>query len=100
VVGKSTQPEDPLGQDWGRGRRNPQGLYEWYEYPPEVERQIAAPHLGWDEIFGQWPLLEADFASHYHLILVDQLHRPARWLRTHVLGLLSADTRLSRTLLR
>lgn len=99
MVGKSRIPEDPLGQGWGRGPRNEHGLYAWYEYPPEITEALTAPDITWSDLFDRWELVEADFASHYHLDLMSELpRRTARWLKVRLRGLLSADTRTRRSL--
>lgn len=68
------------------------GLYEWYE-----EAQLTLPRL----VSTHWGLIEADFQQHYGIDL-DDPHLLAtktwRWLRTRILGLLNADTRVQRKL--
>lgn len=38
-----------------------------------------------------WPLVEADFQSHYGIDLDEQRHRPYRWFRVRLFGLLAHD---------
>ncbi|QFY14485.1 hypothetical protein GBF35_25980 [Nonomuraea phyllanthi] len=48
-----------------------------------------------------WDLIEADLHSHYGIDLDEPgllAGRTWRWLRTRILGLLTADTRLARQL--
>lgn len=54
--------------------------------------------MRWPKLLRQWDLIEADFQSHYGIDLSGGVlkDRSWRWLRTRILGLLSADTRLYR----
>lgn len=86
---------------YGRGRLDPEtGLYEWYDIP-----QAAKPGKGktirWQDILTRWALVEADLHSEYGIDVDDRdllRRRTWRWLRIRILGLLAADTRLSRAL--
>jgi hypothetical protein len=56
----------------------------------------------WGDLLDRWPLIECDLHDTYGIDLGDrELLRVRRWpwLRTRILGLLSADTRLHRSLI-
>lgn len=87
---------------YGRGRRHPvTGLYEWYEYPPELAQAREGTAVSWEQLLTRWNLIEADLHSEYGIDVEDRAlmrHRTWRWLRARMVGLLSADTRIARAL--
>lgn len=91
---------DVLDQ-FGVGQRDPlTGLYESYDIPTG-HRLLTAEGEGrkvtWVEIFDNWDLIIPDWSAEYGHRLVavkDEMRWPE--FRAHLLGLLSADTRLSR----
>lgn len=89
-------------QSYGRGRYDEQsGLYEWYETPEHVRRQEAGTAVTWEQILTRWDLVEADLHETYGIDLDQPRLLPRhtwRWLQSRIIGLLSADTRLSRAL--
>ncbi len=89
---------DAIAQ-YGRGERDPiSGVYEWYEIP-QGNPARGGQLVGWPEILTHWPLIEADLHSEYGIDTgAGALLRPWPWLRTRIVGLLSADTRLARAL--
>lgn len=55
--------------------------------------------MSWSQILDEWPLVEADLHEIYGLDVGTPgllAARSWRWLRVRILGLLSADSRLSR----
>lgn len=81
--------------EYGCGDYDPEtGLYEWYEFPPEVG---DGPALTWRDLLSQWALIEADLqevgVDVESGILAD---RSARWLRVRILGLFATQSRLWR----
>lgn len=57
--------------------------------------------MTWARILGEWPLVEADLHEVYGIDAGDadlMRARSWRWLRTRILGLLSAESRLARVL--
>lgn len=55
--------------------------------------------MSWSQILDEWPLVEADLHEIYGLDIGAPgllAARSWRWLRVRILGLLSADSRLSR----
>ncbi|TGB03325.1 hypothetical protein E2651_25375 [Streptomyces sp. MZ04] len=55
--------------------------------------------MTWPQLLEQWPLIEADLHEIYGLDVGDRRlmrARSWRWLRVRILGLLSAESRLSR----
>lgn len=98
-AGESGNPEpggSPLDK-YGRGEKDPiTGIYEWYEEVPAGLKRPGKP-IDWDDIFDCWELVEADFASHYHIDLEGAFRtRSWRWFAAMIAGLLSEDTRLHR----
>ncbi|MEV0114464.1 hypothetical protein AB0H77_14605 [Streptomyces sp. NPDC050844] len=76
------------------------GLHEWYEHPAGYQpRPQGRQDLTWGALLDQWALIEADLHEVYGIDLgaPDLLReRSWRWLRLRILGLLSAESRLSR----
>lgn len=107
--GDGGQPVDRLAEydrlGFGVGRRDPvTGIYEVYDVPEwykaKRRHEAAASEGGgipWAEIFAQWGLLVADFASEYRIRLTTDI-RCMTWREFKQLtrGLLAAETRLSR----
>ena len=58
--------------------------------------------MGWADILEHWQSVMADLASEYGVDLHDPTYvgRSWLWLRGLILGLLGADTRLTRALAR
>lgn len=90
-------------EQYGRGRRDAHtGLYEWYEIPDDVlqEKERQGQRVAWSDILSRWALVENDLQDRG--IDVDDRtlmrRRSWRWLETRIVGLLSADTRLHRSL--
>ena len=55
--------------------------------------------MTWERLLQQWPLIEADLHEVYGIDVEDGnllRRRSWRWLRTRVIGLLSAESRLHR----
>ncbi|MFF3353386.1 hypothetical protein ACFYWN_12175 [Streptomyces sp. NPDC002917] len=55
--------------------------------------------MSWSQILDEWPLVEADLHEFYGVDVGAPgllAARSWRWLRVRILGLLSADSRLSR----
>nr|WP_239159997.1 hypothetical protein [Virgisporangium ochraceum] len=69
--------------------------------PESSAHKGFGPKVHWSDILTRWHLVEADLHETYG-IDVEQpdllRHRSWRWLRTRIVGLLSADTRLNRAL--
>jgi hypothetical protein len=75
------------------------GLHRRYDVTPHAKAVAEGRAVGWLDILRQWPLVEADLHEVYGLDVGDDAlmrARSWRWLRTRILGLLSADTRLCR----
>lgn len=88
---------------YGRGEFDPEtGLYEWYEIPSDVYRQVTGQVITWSEILTRWSLVEADLHETYGLDIGDAellANRSWRWLRVRLIGLVyGSETRLSRAL--
>jgi hypothetical protein len=101
-VGKSPSPGDDFTDDdwldrYGGGEYDPDtGLYEWYSIPESVqaaERQAAGvdPSLRWGDILTHWSAIENDLQDR-RIDLDDPAirARTGRWLRTRIVGLLTA----------
>jgi hypothetical protein len=75
------------------------GLRDWYE--PGDGLSVDAPAVTWTALLERWALIESDLHTEYG-VDVDApgllTSRTWRWLRTRVLGLLAADTRIARAL--
>ncbi len=89
--------------EYGRGQRGANGLYEWYDIPPDKQRELeagAGEGITWEQILKRWHLVECDL-SDAGIDLGDKAlvrARSWRWLRTRIVGLLSRDTRLATAL--
>jgi hypothetical protein len=101
---KSAEPGGAKGRGadrYGRGQRDEAtGLYEWYEFPEGEGPGVGEP-VTWRAILARWGLIEADLHACYGIDLgePDLLRaRSWRWLRARIIGLLSADTRITRAL--
>ena len=82
----------------GYGDRNAEGLYRWYEFPPESRQEGVT----WITIFEHWRLIETDMHQVYGIDLGDRgllRARTWRWLKVRIAGLLDdPGTRLFTTL--
>lgn len=88
-------------EEYGRGELDPEtGLYEWYELPAELQPGTEQTQVNWNQILDRWSLVEADLHEQYGIDLSSGVLRKRswRWLRTRIYGLLSANTRLNRSL--
>lgn len=93
--------EDPASNPYGRGDYDPAtGLWDWYEYPPEVQRARDGLSFTWPELFAHWPLICADLHAEYGIDVDSGIlrRRRASWLCDRVLGLLHRDTPLARVM--
>lgn len=91
---------DELDQ-YGRGRQNANGDWEWYEIPENRKRSLV-PNEGLTlaQIWAYSDLIAADLLSEYR-VDVDSprlARRSGPWLRRLVDGLLATDSRVSRAL--
>ncbi|TDC42124.1 hypothetical protein [Micromonospora sp. KC213] len=69
--------------------------------PSEERPAPSGRQVSWAEILTHWPAVEADLHSEYGIDVEDRglmRARSWRWLRSRIVGLLAADTRLSRAL--
>lgn len=105
--GKSTgaQPGPAQGKEdpYGRGEFDEAtGLWEWYEYPSEAERQRSqGKGLTWARLLEHWPLIEADMHQTYGVDVGSSilLNRTWRWLSVRIVQLLTEEsTRLHRAI--
>ena len=86
---------------YGIGERNPvTGLYESYDIPTGhrlLSDEEEGTAVSWQQILECWDLVIPDWSSEYGHRLV-AVKNEMFWseFRAHLIGLLSADTRLSR----
>nr|WP_113705364.1 hypothetical protein [Nonomuraea lactucae] len=94
------EPGDSSGSGSG-GPIDPQsGLRDWYDQEDGLSLSKGRS-VSWLDILTRWPLVEADLHETFGIDLDEpaQLRtRSWRWLRTRLLGLLTADTRIARAL--
>lgn len=85
---------------YGRGDYDPQtGLWDYYELPDHLAP--GGERVEWRTLLENWALIEADLHSEFGIDFDDAAlmsRRNWRWLRSKIIGLLSADTRIARKL--